>query len=39
MVVGSTQPATEMNSRNLSGGKKLTADEADNLTTICELIV
>jgi hypothetical protein len=37
--VGSTQPLTEMSTRNLSGGKRRPALEADNLSAICELIV
>jgi hypothetical protein len=36
LVLGSTQPLTEMNTRNLSAGKGWLACEADNLTTICE---
>jgi hypothetical protein len=36
MVLGSTQPLTEMSTRNLSGGKKRPARRADNLTAICE---
>jgi hypothetical protein len=39
MALGSTQPLTEMSTRNLSGGKGRPAREADNLTTICESIV
>jgi hypothetical protein len=39
MVVGSTQPLTEMSTMNLPGGKGLLACEADILTAICELIV
>jgi hypothetical protein len=39
MVLGSTQPLTEMNTRNLPGGKKWPARRADNLTAICEPIV
>jgi hypothetical protein len=39
MILGSTQPLTEMNTRNLSGGKERLAREADNLTAICEPIV
>jgi hypothetical protein len=36
MVLGSTQPLTEMGTRNLPGGKGRTARKADNLTAICE---
>jgi hypothetical protein len=36
MAVGSTQPLTEMSTRNLPGGKRRPAYEADNLTAICE---
>jgi hypothetical protein len=39
MALGSTQPLTEMSTRNLPGGKKRPARRADNLTAICELIV
>jgi hypothetical protein len=39
MALGSTQPLTEMSTRNLPGGKGRPAREADNLTAICELIV
>jgi hypothetical protein len=39
MALGSTQPLTEMSTRNLPGGKKRPARKADNLTTICEPIV
>jgi hypothetical protein len=40
MVLGSTQPLTEMSTRNLPGGDKgRPARKADNLTAICELIV
>jgi hypothetical protein len=38
MALGSTQPLTEMSTRNLSGVKGLPARKADNLTTICEPI-
>jgi hypothetical protein len=38
--VGSTQPLTEMSTRNLpGGGKKRPAHRADNLTATCEPIV
>jgi hypothetical protein len=36
MALGSTQPLTEMSTRNLPGGKKRPAHRADNLATICE---
>jgi hypothetical protein len=36
---GSTQPLTEMSTRNLPGGKEQPACKADKLTTICEPIV
>jgi hypothetical protein len=39
VVLGSTQPLTEMSTRNLPGVKKRPAHRADNLTTICEPIV
>jgi hypothetical protein len=39
MALGSTQPLTEMNTRNLSGGKGRLARKADSLTAICEPIV
>jgi hypothetical protein len=35
MVLGSTQPLTEMIARNLPGGKGRPARKADNLTAIC----
>jgi hypothetical protein len=38
MALGSTQPLTEMSTRNLPGGKKRPASGADNLTAICERI-
>jgi hypothetical protein len=38
MALGSTQPLTEMSTRNLPGGKGL-PHNADNLTAICEPIV
>jgi hypothetical protein len=34
MALGSTQPLTEMSTRNLPGGKKRPACKADNLTAI-----
>jgi hypothetical protein len=39
MTLGSTQPLTELNIRNLPGGKGRLARKADNLTAICERIV
>jgi hypothetical protein len=36
MALGSTQPLTEMSTRNVPGGKGLPAHKADNLTAICE---
>jgi hypothetical protein len=39
MALGSTQPLTEMSTRNLPGGTGRPAREADNLTVICEPIV
>jgi hypothetical protein len=39
MARGSTQPLTEMSTRNLPGGKGRLARGADNLTVICEPIV
>jgi hypothetical protein len=40
MALGSTQPLTEMSTRNLpGGGNKRPARRADNLTAICEPIV
>jgi hypothetical protein len=36
MALGSTQPLTEMNTKNLPGGKKRPARRADNLAAICE---
>jgi hypothetical protein len=38
MAVGSTQPLTGMNTRNLSGVKELPARKAENFTAICEPI-
>jgi hypothetical protein len=38
MAQGSTQPLTEMSTRNLPGGKWLPARKADNFTAICEPI-
>jgi hypothetical protein len=39
MAFGSTQPLTEMSTRNIPGGKGRPARKADNLTAICEPIV
>jgi hypothetical protein len=39
MALGSTQPLTEMSTKNLPGGKGLPARKADNLTAFCEPIV
>jgi hypothetical protein len=39
MALGLNQPLTEMNARNLPGGKGWLAHKADNLTAICEPIV
>jgi hypothetical protein len=39
MVLGSTQPLTEMNTRNLPERKGRPARKADNLTAVCEPIV
>jgi hypothetical protein len=36
MAPGSTQPLTEMSTRNLPGGKGRPARGADNLIAICE---
>jgi hypothetical protein len=36
MTLGSTQPLTEMSTRNLPGGKKRPARRADNLAAIYE---
>jgi hypothetical protein len=36
MALGSTQPLTEMSTRNLPVGKKGPARRADNLAAICE---
>jgi hypothetical protein len=38
MALGSTQPLTEMSSRNIPGGKGRSARKAD-LTAICDQIV
>jgi hypothetical protein len=39
MALESTQPLTEINTRNLPVGKERSALKADNLTSICEPIV
>jgi hypothetical protein len=39
MALGSTQPLTEMSTRNIPGGEGRPARKADNLTAICEPIV
>jgi hypothetical protein len=39
MALGSTQPLTEMSTRNLPRGKGRPAPKADNLAVICESIV
>jgi hypothetical protein len=39
MALGSTQPLTEMSTRNLSAGKERLTSKADNLTAICDKIV
>jgi hypothetical protein len=39
MALRSTQPLTEMNTRNLPGGEGRPVRKADNLTAICEPIV
>jgi hypothetical protein len=36
MDLGSTQPLTEMSTRNLPGGKKRPAHRADNLAANCD---
>jgi hypothetical protein len=38
MALGSTQPLTEMSTRNLPGGKRRPAHKADNIAAICEPI-
>jgi hypothetical protein len=37
MTLGSTQPLTEMSTRNLPGDKGRPAHKTDNLTAVCEL--
>jgi hypothetical protein len=39
MALGSTQPLTEMSTRNPPGSKGWPAHKADSLTAICEPIV
>jgi hypothetical protein len=39
MALESTQPLTEMSTRNVAGGKGQLGRKADNLTAKCELIV
>jgi hypothetical protein len=39
MTQGSTQPLTEMSTRNLPGGKGRLARKANNLIAICDPIV
>jgi hypothetical protein len=39
MALRSTQPLTEMSTRNIPGGKERPARKADNLIAICEPIV
>jgi hypothetical protein len=39
MALGSTQPLTEMSTRNIAGCKGRLARKADNFTAICEPIV
>jgi hypothetical protein len=39
MALGSTQPLTEMSTRNLPGDKGRPARKAENLAAICEPIV
>jgi hypothetical protein len=39
MALVSTEPLTEMSTRNLHGGKGRPARKAENLTAICEPIV
>jgi hypothetical protein len=36
MVLGSTQPVTEISTKNLPGGKGRPTHKDDNLTDICE---
>jgi hypothetical protein len=39
MALGSTQPLTEMSTRNLPGGNGRPEQKADNLTATCDPIV
>jgi hypothetical protein len=39
MVLGLTQPLTEMSTRNFPGGKERPMSKADNIIAICEKIV
>jgi hypothetical protein len=39
MALGSTQPLTEIGTRNLAGGKGRPTRKADSLTAICEPFV
>jgi hypothetical protein len=39
MALESTQPLTEMSTRNIPGGEGLPAHKADNLNAICEPII
>jgi hypothetical protein len=39
MALGSTQPLTEIRTRNLPGGKRRSARKVDNFTDICESTV
>jgi hypothetical protein len=39
LALGSTQPLTDMSSRNFPGGRGRPECKADNLTAICESIV
>jgi hypothetical protein len=39
MALGSTQPLTEISTRDFPGGKGRPARGADNLTAICDMIV
>jgi hypothetical protein len=39
MALGSTQPLTEMSTRNLPGGKGRLARKADNFTALLSLLL
>jgi hypothetical protein len=39
MVLGSTEPLTEMSTKNFPGGKGRQVGKANNLTAICEMTV